>query len=106
MAPRLQAAGIPMITPVSTSPDVTLEGDYIFRACYTDAFQGKVMAQFAYADIKARKAAIVKCFDQKYSMILADIFDQSFKTLGGQVLFEDGYKSKAVDFKEIVENER
>src|SRR5262249_15961486 len=46
-APVCQANGIPMITPSSTNPKVTLIGDYIFRVCFIDSFQGLVMAKFA-----------------------------------------------------------
>ncbi|MDM8556419.1 ABC transporter substrate-binding protein [Desulfococcaceae bacterium HSG7] len=103
MAPILKEAGIPMITPTSTHPMITPISDYIFRACYTDAFQGKVMAQFAYRELGARTAAVMKCFDQEYSMTLAKLFTESFKKSGGKLLFDGGYKSKAVDFKSILE---
>src|SRR5262245_16236847 len=47
MAPKAQAAQVPMITPSSTNPKVTEVGDYIFRVCFIDPFQGLVMAKFA-----------------------------------------------------------
>ncbi len=53
IAPVLQEAGIPMISPISTHPRVTIVGDYIFRACFIDPFQGNVMAQFALQDLQA-----------------------------------------------------
>jgi len=103
MAPILQKAGIPMITPVSTNPKVTLVGNYIFRACYTDSFQGKVMARFAYKELGSRTAVVLKCLDQKYSMTLAKLFTESFNKFGGKLLFDGSYKSKAVDFKAILD---
>ena len=49
-----------MITPASTNERVTEVGDYIFRVCFIDPFQGEVLAKFAYNDLKARKVAILK----------------------------------------------
>src|SRR6185295_14371541 len=39
-APKAQASHIPLISPSSTDPAVTQVGDYIFRVCFVDAFQG------------------------------------------------------------------
>ena len=46
-APICQANQIPMVSPSSTNPRVTQVGDYIFRVCFIDPFQGAVMAKFA-----------------------------------------------------------
>src|SRR5687767_7378104 len=58
-APVFQEAGIPMVSPSSTNPDVTKQGDCIFRVCYLDDFQGAACATFAYKDLNFRKAAII-----------------------------------------------
>ena len=98
MAPVLQAAKIPMISPYSTNPDVTLVGDYIFRVCFIDSFQGKVMANFAFQDLKAITAAVLTNASSRYSTTLSKIFTQSFKELGGKVLFEEMYLQDTDDF--------
>ncbi len=54
-APDCQRAGVPMISPSSTNPKVTEVGDYIFRVCFIDPFQGAVMAKFAAETLKAKK---------------------------------------------------
>ena len=59
-APIAQRYKIPMITPSSTNERVTEVGDYIFRVCFIDPFQGEVLAKFAFNDLKARKVAILK----------------------------------------------
>ena len=46
-APICQQNKIPMISPSSTNPKVTQVGDYVFRVCFIDPFQGLVMADFA-----------------------------------------------------------
>ncbi len=59
-APIAQKFQIPMITHASTNERVTQVGDYIFRVCFIDPFQGEVLAKFAYNDLKARRVAILK----------------------------------------------
>jgi branched-chain amino acid transport system substrate-binding protein len=103
MAPVLQQAGIPMISPGSTNPEVTRIGNYIFRACFLDSFQGVAMATFACQDLKARTAIVVRNIDEAYSMTLAGFFKKAFIDDGGQVLLDDGYRGKAIDFSEIIE---
>src|SRR5215471_15354708 len=45
-APICQAAKVPMVSPSSTNPRVTQIGNFIFRVCFIDPFQGAVMAKF------------------------------------------------------------
>src|SRR5262245_9935534 len=85
-APVAQRYKIPMITPSSTNERVTEVGDYIFRVCFIDPFQGEVLAKFAYSDLKARKVAILKDIQQDYSVGLTDSITSHFKALGGEAL--------------------
>lgn len=102
MAPILQQSRIPMITPVSTNPKITRIGNYIFRICFTDSFQGKVMAQFARTELGHKTAAVLKIINEEYSLTLAEFFVNAFKHSGGKILFEGSYRGKAVDFKDIL----
>jgi len=99
MAPVLQEAGIPMISPGSTNPKVTHIGNYIFRVCFLDSFQGKAMARFAYDELGARKAVILKNIDEEYCLMLAEFFLDAFKANGGHILWDGYYRGKAVDFE-------
>lgn len=103
MAPVLQSAGIPMISNISTNPKVTLVGDYIFRVCYIDPFQGKVLATFAVQDLKAMTAAVLVNVDDQYSEGLAEIFIDNYRQQGGEVLFVEEYLEKNSDFKSFFE---
>ena len=47
-APIAQTDKIPMITPTATNPRITQVGDFIFRVCFLDEFQGRVLARFAW----------------------------------------------------------
>lgn len=103
MAPVLQAAGIPMISPGSTNPDVTLVGDYIFRACFLDSFQGRAMARFALDDLKAHSAVVLRNIDEAYSVMLADYFQGAFQSSGGAILADLEYRGEATSFNEIID---
>jgi branched-chain amino acid transport system substrate-binding protein len=83
--PIAQKAKVPMISPSSTNPDVTDIGDYIFRVCFLDDFQGWVGAKFAKENLKAQKAAILYDQGQAYSSGLADYFEKAFKEMGGTI---------------------
>jgi branched-chain amino acid transport system substrate-binding protein len=98
-APKAQSSHIPLISPSSTDPAVTQTGDYIFRACFVDSFQGEVMASFAANTLKARKAAILFDFNSPYGRGLTDFFKLSFAKLGGQIVSEHSYAQGDEDFK-------
>jgi branched-chain amino acid transport system substrate-binding protein len=102
MAPVFQQHGIPMISPGSTAPEVTQSGDYIFRTCYTDKFQGKLMADFAYHSTQYRRAAVLTNISETYCRILARYFTVNFEANGGKVVYEAGYKGLANDYQDIL----
>lgn len=102
MAPVVQKAKIPMITPSSTNPDVTLRSDYVFRACFIDSFQGLIMAEYAYKYLNARNAVILTNANEIYSITLARFFKSSFTMKGGKVLAEEQYPGTSVDFTKVL----
>ena len=104
MAPVLQDAKIPMISPLSTNPRLTSIGDYIFRACFTDAFQGKVMAQFAFQDLQAKSAAVLSNIGNQYSIQLSEVFMKEFQERGGAILLHADYLQEATDFTPQLED--
>lgn len=89
--PIAQKAKVPMISPSSTNPDVTDVGDYIFRVCFLDDFQGWVDAKFATDNLHAKKAAILYDQAQAYSSGLADYFEKAFKEMGGTIVTKQAY---------------
>lgn len=97
-APFCQAAEIPMVTPASTHPEVTKVGDYIFRTCFIDPFQGEVMAAFAYNNMNLRSAATLIDLKNEYSMNLGRIFNDRFGELGGKILTTEFYSEGDTDF--------
>ncbi len=98
-APVCQAAHVPMVSPSSTNPKVTEIGDYIFRVCFIDPFQGKLLADFAAKTLKARKLAILSDVSAPYSVGLAQFVREPFTAAGGEVVVEQKYTSKDKDFR-------
>ncbi len=98
-APVAQQYQVPMITPSSTNPKVTEVGDYIFRVCFIDPFQGLVMAKFAALEIKKKRVAILRDVKSDYSTGLADVFAAEFKKLGGTIVADESYQAGETDFK-------
>jgi branched-chain amino acid transport system substrate-binding protein len=89
-APICQQNKIPMISPASTNPTLTKEGDYIFRVCFNDNFQGGALANFASGTLNAKKVAIftdAKSFKEKYA------------TSGGKIGVELDFNGGDKDFK-------
>ena len=99
MAPIAQQHKVPMITPSSTNPKVTEQGDYIFRMCFIDPFQGTVMAKFAAENLKAKKVAILRDIKNDYSVGLANYFRETFTKNGGEVVLDQSYSAGDIDFK-------
>src|SRR5580658_5659654 len=98
-APICQQSQIPMISPSSTNPKVTETGDYIFRVCFIDPFQGTVMANFARKTLQARKVAVFTDVKSDYSKGLAKYFKETFLANGGQIVAELDFNGGDKDFK-------
>ena len=99
MAPLAQASRVPMISPSSTNPKVTAIGNYIFRVCFIDPFQGSVMAKFAREDLKVRRVAVLASVSSAYSVGLAKYFKEGFVKGGGEIALEQKYSEGDKDFK-------
>jgi branched-chain amino acid transport system substrate-binding protein len=93
-----QRRGIPMVSPSSTNPKVTQVGDFIFRVCFIDPFQGKVMAVFARSTLKLDNVAVLKDVKNDYSIGLADAFKTAFVAAGGKIVLEQSYSAGDTDF--------
>ncbi|MGA2018430.1 MAG: ABC transporter substrate-binding protein [Opitutaceae bacterium] len=97
-APICQAYRVPMVSPSSTNPKVTEIGSYIFRVCFTDRFQGQVLAKFAKDTLKIRRVAVLTSVSSAYSVGLARYFDERFAADGGVVAVEQKYTEGDKDF--------
>jgi branched-chain amino acid transport system substrate-binding protein len=98
-APVCQEHSIPMITPSSTNPAVTQTGDYVFRTCFIDPFQGIVMGKFALDSLKAKRIAVLTDVRQDYSVGLAQFFIRYVQENGGTIVSDQKYSSGDKDFR-------
>jgi branched-chain amino acid transport system substrate-binding protein len=87
-----------MISPSSTNPKVTEVGDYIFRVCFIDPFQGTVMANFATKTLNLKTAAVLTDVTSDYSEGLAKFFKDSFIANGGKIVEDQKYSGGDKDF--------
>jgi branched-chain amino acid transport system substrate-binding protein len=97
-APICQENHIPMISPASTNAKVTEVGDYIFRVCFIDPFQGKVMAKFALSK-GWKNVALLTDVKEDYSVGLAQAFQESFTAAGGTIVKTSEYSTGDKDFR-------
>src|SRR5437762_4120628 len=98
-APICQQNKIPMISPSSTNVRLTEMGDYIFRVCFTDEFQGKLLSNFAQRTLKAANVAIMTDVKSDYSVGLSRDFKAPFTAAGGSIVAEQTYNGGDKDFK-------
>lgn len=96
-APICQEAKIPMVSPGATNARVTEVGDYVFRVCFIDPFQGTVMAKFALDNLKATKVAILTDVRNDYSVGLTQYFKEYFTAHGGTVVVERSFSGGGTD---------
>ena len=73
-------------------------GDYIFRVCFIDPFQGIVMAKFATNTLKVKNVAILRDIKNDYSVGFADVFVENFKKMGGNIVADESYSEGDTDF--------
>jgi branched-chain amino acid transport system substrate-binding protein len=98
-APICQANKVPMITPSSTNEKVTQVGDYIFRMCYIDPYQGEAMANYLSRQAGYKNAAILIDVRSDYSTGLAANFKRVFTANGGKIVIEQSYTQGDSDFR-------
>jgi len=95
---KYESAGLPMISPSATSPDISTLGAYIWRICMTDAVQGLGLANYSVNTLGKQKIAIM--YDNSdYGRGLADAYESGVKAAGGTVVGKEQYAAGDTDFK-------
>src|SRR6185295_9466141 len=85
-APVAQQNQTVMISSASVKPELTMQGDHIFRACFISSTEGEAIAKFAVDHLKAKSVAIILDDKNDYAVVLAGFFADSFKKRGGQIV--------------------
>jgi branched-chain amino acid transport system substrate-binding protein len=93
-----QAGKIIQIAPAATAPAITDAGNYIFRACFIDPFQGTVGGKFAAETLGAQRAAVFYDVGNDYSEGLEENFKTSFEANGGKIVALESYSTGDKDF--------
>ncbi len=96
-------AGIAAIGITCTNPNVTAGNTHYFRICFLDPFQGTVLANFAKDQFQAKKAYCLAKLGDDYSVGLCKYFEDAFKALGGEVVYETFPEGNS-DFSSYVTN--
>ena len=102
-APIAQANQVVMISSASVKPELTMQGDYIFRACFISSTEGEAIAKFAANKLKAKSAAIILDDKNDYAVVLAGFFAESFKRSGGKIVSEQKYAAGDRDIRAQLE---
>jgi len=96
-APVAQQNQIVMISSTSVKPELTMQGNYIFRACFVSSTEGEAVAKFARETLKGKTVAIILDPKNDYAVVLANFFAASFRNLGGQLISQQRYEPNATD---------
>lgn len=101
--PVVTSNKVPLIAPCATAPAITVDNgqvkEFIFRACFIDPFQGRVMAEFAAKTLGVKNVAILHDASSDYSKGLAEVFEKTLNEKGGKVVAKEAFLSKDIDFK-------
>ena len=94
-APIAQLNQVVMISSASVKPELTMQGDYIFRACFISSTEGEAIAEFARNTLKAKTVAVILDPKNDYAVVLAGFFSEAFKKLGGEIVDQQNYEASA-----------
>lgn len=98
--PNTTSSAVPLVTPSGTQDTLTIKdgkvNEYIFRSTFQDSFQGQVLAQYATANLNAKKVVLYYDSSSDYAKGIADKFKKEFK---GEIVLEETFQSKDTDFQ-------
>ncbi|MDR1834332.1 MAG: ABC transporter substrate-binding protein [Fusobacteriaceae bacterium] len=86
IAAKADVDKIPVLTPTGTADMLTEGKSFMFRACFVDSYQGKIVAQFASETLKVKKAAVLYCSADEYSLGLYESFATACKSFGIEIV--------------------
>lgn len=90
---------MPMITPTGTQFNITEAGPNVFRVCFTDPYQGVILANLAKNNLKANTVAIMVNNSSDYSDGVAEAFIKEAERLGLKIVAKEGYAEGDKDFR-------
>lgn len=101
--PNATKAQVPVVTPSGTDDAITLQNgkvqEYVFRSCFQDSFQGKILAKYADDNLKADKAVILGDNSSDYAKGLTKAFKSEYK---GKIVQEENFAEGDKDFQAVL----
>ena len=98
ISPLAETAKVLVVSPSSTSPDITGAGDFVFRTSPSDAAAGAIAADYAYQTMAARTAAII-AETKDYTQGLRSVFRGRFTELGGEIVADETFNTGDTDMR-------
>jgi len=103
-APIFDAAGFTTISPSCTQADLTTAGFSSFnRSVVSDAFQGRIAADFIYQVLGVRRVAAIHD-GSPYGEGLVTVLSERFTELGGEIVATDAVNVGDTDFRGLLED--
>ena len=104
--PIIWKAGIVTVSPSNTAPDLTdpkrgMEYNGYLRTCHNDKVQGAVAAEFAWKQLKVKRAATIHD-GSIYAEKLQAIFSETFKKLGGTITSQEAVAPTDTDMRPVL----
>lgn len=97
VAPLANSKKVVLLSPASSSPKLTEAGDYVFRNCPSDVYEGSIMAEYA-NERGYRRVAILR-INNEYGLGIGDVFKKAFTTKGGSIVADEFYDENSTDFR-------
>lgn len=94
-----QAQKVLLLAPAATLPSITSAGDFVFRACFIDPFQGTVGGRFAAQNLGKKRAAVLYDVANDYSVGLYENFKIAFEKAGGTLVAAESYGTGDKNFR-------
>ncbi len=98
IAPLAEESKILLVSPASTSPKITMAGDFVFRVVPSDALRGQIFAEYIYGKVGLKKVAILY-INNEAGAGNRDSFKGRFEKLGGEVVMTETYEQGATDLR-------
>lgn len=98
IAPIAEKKKVIILTPTSSAPQITDAGDYIFRNCMSDLFDGAVLAEFVFKELQKKKAGIIY-INNDFGIGLKESFKKRFSLLTGKIIIEESFERRDTDFR-------
>ncbi|MBR1820521.1 MAG: ABC transporter substrate-binding protein [Clostridia bacterium] len=102
-SPTFAEAGVPVIGVTCTNPQVTIDNPHYFRICFTDPFQGPVLASYAYNTLGASTVYCLGELGNDYDQGLIKYFSDPFTALGGTPI-QESFPTGTSDFTSYLTN--